>query len=127
MRIIDQDSQPMEEWWLGVTTRMRTSLLTGCRQLCIFDQWSVPGSGAPTHVHAVEEVMRVVEGMAKVWVDDETGTLKAGQSVIVPAGCRHGFSNYGSDTLHMELTLAAPIFEASYQNKAEMALRWSDR
>ena len=127
MKINDYENQPLEEWQPGVTTRMRCSLLTGCRQLCIFDQWCVPGTGVPTHVHAVEKVISVVEGTAEIWVGDETETISAGKSVVVPAGTRHGFGNCGTGPLHLQLALAAPIYEATYENDAELAWRWAPR
>ena len=47
-----------------------------------------------------------------------------GQLVIVPAGRKHGFSNAGRAVLHIESTLAAPVFEAAYDDKRETPRRW---
>jgi mannose-6-phosphate isomerase-like protein (cupin superfamily) len=44
--------------------------------------------------------------------------------VIVPAGRKHGFSNTGSTVLHIESTLAPPVFEAAYDDKREAPRRW---
>ena len=44
--------------------------------------------------------------------------------MIVPAGRKHGFRNIGASTLHVQATLAAPIFEASFDDKAEVSRRW---
>jgi len=71
MRVIDLNHQAREEWRSGVLTRMRTSALNGAGQLCIFEQWCETGHGAPTHLHAVEEVLRVLDGEADVWIGDE--------------------------------------------------------
>jgi len=95
MHIVDVNQQPSEEWRAGVTTRMRASAANSAKQLCMFEQWCDPGHGAPSHLHAVEEVLCVREGQADVWIDDEHVTLTAGQLVIVPAGRKHGFSNVG--------------------------------
>ena len=124
MQIVDIGSQSPEEWRKGVTTRMQVSAANGAAQLCIFEQWCEPGHGAPTHLHAVEEVLRVFEGQAEVWVGDNRATLKAGQLVVVPAGRKHGFSNSGTGTLRIQSTLAAPIFEAAYDDKRETPRRW---
>ena len=124
MRILDHERQPSEEWRAGVTTRMRVSAVTGAAQLCVFEQWCEPGRGAPTHVHAVEEVLTVLEGQAEIWIEDERAAVAAGQSVVVPAGRRHGFRNIGSATLHVQATLAAPIFEASFDDQKEISRRW---
>jgi hypothetical protein len=42
----------------------------------------------------------------------------------VPAGQPHGFQNNGSSTLHIQSTLAAPIFEAAYDDQRETPRRW---
>jgi mannose-6-phosphate isomerase-like protein (cupin superfamily) len=124
MRVIDLNHQKREEWRSGVLTRMRTSAVNCAGQLCIFEQWCETGHGAPTHLHAVEEVLRVLDGKADVWIGDEHATVTSGQLVIVPAGRRHGFSNTGSTVLHIESTLAAPVFEAAYDDKREAPRRW---
>jgi mannose-6-phosphate isomerase-like protein (cupin superfamily) len=124
MRIIDHARQPIEEWRAGVTTRMRVSAVTGTMQLCIFEQFCEPGRGAPTHLHAVEEVLTVLDGKAEIWIDDERATLTTAQSMVVPAGHRHGFRNVGDTILHVQATLAAPIFEASFDDRNEVQRRW---
>jgi mannose-6-phosphate isomerase-like protein (cupin superfamily) len=124
MRIVDHESRPREEWREGVLTRMTVSAVTGAAQLCVFEQWCTPGRGAPTHLHAVEEVLTVLAGEAEFWVGDERAALSAGQSVIVPAGHRHGFRNIGTATLHVQATLAAPIFEASFDDRNEISRRF---
>jgi quercetin dioxygenase-like cupin family protein len=124
MRVIDHERQQKEEWRAGVLTRMRVSAVNGSVQLCVFEQWCAPGCGAPTHLHAVEEVLSVLEGEAEIWVEGERAVVSAGQSVLVPAGRRHGFRNVGSSTLHVQATLAAPIFEATFDGKDEITRRW---
>jgi len=124
MHIVDLEQQRTEDWRPGVKTRMRTSAANGAAQLCLFEQWCDPGNGAPTHLHSVEEVLHVIEGQADVWIDDTHGTLNSGQLVIVPAGRKHGFSNIGSGILHIASTLAAPVFEAAYDDKRESPRRW---
>ena len=124
MHVVDLEKLPAEEWRPGVLTRMRASAANGAAQLCLFEQWCDPGHGAPTHLHAVEEVLHVISGRAEVWVGSDSATLTAGQSVVVPAGHKHGFSNAGADTLHITSTLAAPVFEAAYDDKRETPRRW---
>ena len=103
---------------------MRVSAVNGSVQLCVFEQWCEPGMGAPTHLHAVEEVLSVMAGEAEVWVEGERSAVLAGQSVIVPAGRRHGFRNTGGGMLHVMAVLAAPMFEASFDNSGEVSRRW---
>ena len=75
MRVDRSQSQPRDEWRPGVLTRMRVSAVNGAAQLCIFEQWCEPGNGAPTHLHAVEEVLHVLDGQADVWIGDAHATL----------------------------------------------------
>lgn len=125
MQVIDHARQAHEEWRKGVTTQMHVSALTGAAQLTIFEQWCDPGRGAPTHFHAVEEVLSVLAGEAEVWVGNDRATMGPGQSALIPAGVRHGFRNAGAGTLHMRAILAAPVFEASFDDSAELSVRWA--
>ena len=124
MPIVDQATQPREEWRKGVETVMLVSAVTGSSQLCVFEQFCAPGLGAPNHLHAVEEVLTVVAGEAEIWVGEERHHASAGHSVIIPAGKFHGFRNTGQSELHVRAILAAPIFEASYDDRAELTRRW---
>ena len=125
MNILDHTQQPFEEWRPGVKTRMRVSALTDSMQLCLFEQFCDPGKGAPTHLHSVEEVLTVLDGTAEVWVEGERSVLTNGQSTIVSAGRRHGFQNGGAATLHVLAILAAPVFEASFDDQTEARRRWA--
>lgn len=125
MKVVEHRTQACEDWRPGVATRMLVSAVSGSAQLCIFDQYCQPGLGAPTHLHAVEEVLTVVDGRAEIWVGDERVVVDAGHSVIIPAGVKHGFRNASeTDTLHMRATLAAPIFEAGYEDRTETSRRY---
>lgn len=124
MQVIDHQRHADENWRPGVKTRMLVSAQTGSVQLCVFQQWCEPGKGAPTHFHAVEEVLTVLEGKAEIWIEDERVFVEANQSVVVPAGRKHGFVNTGHETLHVEAILAASSFEASFDNPQEMSRRW---
>jgi mannose-6-phosphate isomerase-like protein (cupin superfamily) len=124
MRVVDLNEVPRDEWRKGVLTRMRVSAEMGAAQLCLFEQWCEPGHGAPTHLHAVEEVLHVLSGEADVWVNDTHVTLKPGQLAVIPAGVKHGFTNSGTTELHIQSTLAAPVFEAAYDDKRETPRRW---
>jgi mannose-6-phosphate isomerase-like protein (cupin superfamily) len=124
MSLLDHNTQPLEKWRDGVMTQMRVSAVVQGRQLCIFDQFCEPGLGAPMHLHAVEEVLEVFSGTAEIYLGKEKMVVTANQSVLVPAGARHGFKNIGTDTLHVRATLAAAIFEASYDDRNELSRRY---
>ena len=125
MQISDPDDRPLEQWREGVQTRMVISAQSGATQLCVFEQWVAPGKGAPTHSHTVEEVLTVREGEAEMWLGEERMTVRAGQSLIVPAGRLHGFRNAGTGTLHVHAILASPIFEVTPEGANEVTRRWT--
>ncbi len=110
MIVVDPKDMPPEHWRPGVETRMLVSASIGATQLCIFEQWIAPGTGAPTHFHPVEEVLTVL--------------VSAGQSLIVPARRMHGFRNSGTATLHIHAVLASAIFEATMEGTTEAVRRW---
>jgi quercetin dioxygenase-like cupin family protein len=124
MQINDPNELPIEAWRPGVQTRMLVSARNGATRLCMFEQWVAPGNGAPTHSHPVEEILTVQAGEAEMWLDQDRMILTAGQSLIVPAGRRHGFRNAGNVTLHIHAVLASPIFEALPEGASEMVRRW---
>jgi mannose-6-phosphate isomerase-like protein (cupin superfamily) len=124
MRPIVHQDNPREAWRPGVETRMLVSAGTGAAQLCIFEQWVAPGAGAPTHLHPVEEVLTVCEGEAEMWMEEQRVIVTAGQSLIVPAGRKHGFRNCGGATLHLHAALASAVFEATMEGAAETVRRW---
>jgi len=124
MKTIAHQDNPREAWRPGVETRMLVSAGNGAAQLCIFEQWIAPGAGAPTHSHPVEEVLTVREGEAEMWLDQQRVIVTAGQSLIVPAGRKHGFRNSGSVMLHLHAVLASPIFEATPEGATEPVRRW---
>jgi mannose-6-phosphate isomerase-like protein (cupin superfamily) len=124
MIVIDHKDMPSEQWRPGVETRMLVSARNGAAQLCIFEQWIAPGTGAPTHLHPVEEVLTVLEGEAEMWMDEARVIVSAGQSLIVPAGRSHGFRNSGNVTLHLHAVLASAVFEATPEGATEAVRRW---
>ena len=124
MKVIAHQDSARDVWRPGVETRMLISAENGATQICLFEQWIAPGAGAPTHSHPVEEVLTVRDGEADVWVDDRRVLVRAGQSLLVPAGRRHGFRNSGTATLHIGAVLASPIFEATMEGETEVTRRW---
>ncbi|MCV2864876.1 cupin domain-containing protein [Albidovulum sediminicola] len=124
MQAIRHDDHPPEAWRPGVTTRMQVSGVTGARHLCVFEQWIEPGAGAPTHRHPVEEILTVLDGVADLWLGTTHLRLERGQSVVVPEGESHGFTNAGTGMLHMSAILASPVFEAFFDD-GQAVRRWN--
>lgn len=83
--------QPVVEVLPGVRARVRMGAADGAAALTVVDQWLDPGASIPLHRHAegVEQSIWVVEGEAVFVVGDETATVRAEHTVIVPAGTPH--------------------------------------
>jgi quercetin dioxygenase-like cupin family protein len=96
-----RDEQTFEEWRPGVMTRLKASSALGTEQLSLFEQWSQPGLGAPSHVHPDdEELIVVLEGEARFTVERRDEDLAVGDTIIVAAGEWHSFANTGEGVLH---------------------------
>jgi quercetin dioxygenase-like cupin family protein len=54
-----------------------------------------PGDRVPLHVHPIDEVVLVVEGVTDVTLGASTRTLQPGAIVFIPAGIPHGGVNVG--------------------------------
>jgi len=123
-RILHHASMATEQWRQDVLTRMLVSAVSGAAELCIFEQFCDPGCGAPIHTHTVEEVLAVLQGTAEITLGEARHVLNAGQSAVIPAGLRHGFVNTGEGVLHVQATLAAPVFEA-FDESGAVRRRWA--
>ena len=99
--LIRAEEAPLVEWRAGVRTRLHRTSSASPDGLCVVEQWSGPGAGAPTHRHAnAEELVLVVEGRAEFWMDGDRADAGAGDSMVLPAGSSHGFRNAGEGVLH---------------------------
>jgi mannose-6-phosphate isomerase-like protein (cupin superfamily) len=114
---------PLVEWRPGVSTRLYAAGSTGADALCVMEQLCDPGTGAPPHRHeGIEEVLLVLGGRARVHVGDEESELAAGDSVVVPAGSRHGFRNVGAAGLRILAIFAAATPRAEYEDEPGVVL-----
>jgi quercetin dioxygenase-like cupin family protein len=75
----------------GIATASR-----GAREVSMIRQRQQPGGGNPPHAHDREEVMLVTEGTVEVRIGEDTVTLIAGDTLVVPAETVHQLANAGS-------------------------------
>jgi mannose-6-phosphate isomerase-like protein (cupin superfamily) len=68
-----------------------------------------PGTRMTPHWHRVEEAMMVLEGAGQAILGDEIFDIKAGETLLGPAGIPHGFFNTGS--VPMKLAVAFPAVD----------------
>jgi quercetin dioxygenase-like cupin family protein len=93
MLVVDHKEQPLVSWRPGNVTMRHCSETLGAEHMTAGEQWFEPGTGAPQHYHpeGIEEVIVVLEGSARFKVDGEELVVRAGQSIILPPLCHHGF------------------------------------
>ena len=119
MKFVARTDQLAEDWRPGVKTELKAAARLGAATLCVFEQHSEPGMGAPEHHHPEdEEVILVIEGHADFTFEGETRHIDRDTAVIVPAGVRHSFVNVGEDTLRTVAIFAAPTPTVVYADSA---------
>ena len=66
-----------------------------------------PGVEMVPHWHKVEEAMMVLEGEGKAILGDEVHDIKAGETLLGPAGIKHGLINTGAGPLIVAVAFPA--------------------
>jgi quercetin dioxygenase-like cupin family protein len=56
-----------------------------------------PGGGMPRHTNTVEHEQYVLNGHAKIGVEDQVYEVKPGDVVFIPEGTPHWYENVGDD------------------------------
>jgi quercetin dioxygenase-like cupin family protein len=94
MPIIQHSEAPSEEGFPGVNRAVLVDANQGSLSLHVGHLTLSPGSSVTTHIHPdTEEAMVIVEGSLEALLGDETVTVGTGDTVLAPAGVKHGFVN----------------------------------
>lgn len=56
-----------------------------------------PGARVPRHTNEVEHEQYVIEGEYVVGIGDDSHTVSAGDSLLIPAGVEHWYHNESDD------------------------------
>ena len=81
---------------IGLVGDTYTILLTGedtAGRYTLIDMHVPPGGGPPPHHHDFEEMFSVLEGEIEATFRGEKTTVRAGETVNVPANAPHSFNN----------------------------------
>lgn len=82
----------------------------GSTQLYLGQQWLQPGERVLDHTHPCEEILHFIAGRATVRLGDDIVQVETGDSVHVPTGLLHGFTNTGITELQLFVIFPAPVF-----------------
>lgn len=72
---------------------------------------SEPGTGAPLHAHREDEVFHVLEGALTFRCAEDRFEAGPGVVVVIPAGVRHSWSNFGGTQARAMVTLTPGGFD----------------
>ena len=77
------------EWFPGTVHQQRVNDPEDEHGIELIAVWFEPGSRTKPHVHAVDQVLQVVEGEGVVATADWKRVIRPGDWVVVPAGVWH--------------------------------------
>lgn len=82
--------------------------------LMVLFERMAPGDRIPLHVHTIEELIIIDEGMAEVTLNQERRTVGPGAVVFIPAGVPHGTRNLGAEVLQMHAVFPSHLLPIQY-------------
>jgi quercetin dioxygenase-like cupin family protein len=89
---------------IGLVGDTYTVTVTGedtAGRFCVIDMHVPPGGGPPPHRHDFEETLILLEGELEATFRGEKTTVKAGETVTIPANAPHRFHNVSSQPVRM--------------------------
>lgn len=101
---------------IGLAGNTYTILLTGkdtAGHYCLIDMHVPPGGGPPPHRHDFEESFTVLEGEIEATFRGNQMTVRAGQTINIPANAPHRFENKSSLAARL-LCLCAPAGQEEF-------------
>ena len=91
MPIIDHDKAPEVPWRPGYRKWDITTAEHGVNTSLSLHTGE-PGTGAPLHTHAIDELIIILSGELEVRINGETHRVTKDHTVVVPPGAEHGFT-----------------------------------
>lgn len=89
---------------IGLVGDTYTVTVTGedtAGRFCVIDMHVPPGGGPPPHRHDFEETFVLLEGEMEATFRGEKSTIKAGETVTIPANAPHRFKNVSSQPVRL--------------------------
>jgi mannose-6-phosphate isomerase-like protein (cupin superfamily) len=91
VRLADQRAMPTGDRWYRVLIDSEVTQFVG----------SIPPGRAPDHFHEYEEVLFILRGEGRVWLDDRSSPIEVGSCVYLPQRQVHCVENTGEDELRL--------------------------
>ena len=107
--------------WGGVGWRCSPDS-TGAAHLVVMDVSLEPGEGHDFHRHPGQEEMIIVKsGQVEQWLEQESETLRSGDSVFIEPDVVHASFNTGGETAHLQVVIAPSLGEGSGYGLVDVA------
>lgn len=92
--------------------------------LGMFSAIGKPNSGPPRHIHHHEdEVIHIVDGEVRFWLEGETFVRHSGDTVFIPRGKEHAFHISSSTPAHFVTCMTPGGFESFFASVANRGLQ----
>jgi quercetin dioxygenase-like cupin family protein len=108
----DDDTLPH----IGLVGDTYTTLLGGkdtAGRFCVIDMHIPPGGGPPPHRHDFEETFILLEGELEATFRGQKSTVRAGETVNIPANAPHHFHNGSSSAVRL-LCICSPAGQEEF-------------
>ena len=101
---------------IGIVGDTYTILVSGkdtAGRFCLIDMFVPPNGGPPPHRHDFEETFSLIEGELEFTFRGAKQTLRAGESVNIPANAPHQFRNSSNQPARM-LCICSPAGQEEF-------------
>jgi quercetin dioxygenase-like cupin family protein len=82
-------------------------------RFCLIDMFVPPGGGPPPHRHDFEETFSLIEGELELTFRGNKSTVRAGETVNIPANAPHQFHNSSNQPARM-FCICAPAGQEDF-------------
>src|ERR1700684_4585338 len=101
---------------IGLVGDTYTITVTGeqtAGRFCVIDMHIPPGGGPPPHRHDFEETFILLEGQMEATFRGQNSTVRAGETLNIPANAPHQFHNASGEAVRM-LCICSPAGQEKF-------------
>ena len=101
---------------IGLVGDTYTITVTGeqtAGRFCVIDMHIPPGGGPPPHRHDFEETFILLEGQMEATFRGQNSTVRAGETLNIPANAPHQFHNASGEVVRM-LCICSPAGQEKF-------------
>jgi quercetin dioxygenase-like cupin family protein len=109
-------AQPENLPHIGLVGDTYTITVTGeqtAGRFCVIDMHIPPGGGPPPHRHDFEETFILLEGQMEATFRGKKSTVRAGETLNIPANAPHQFQNVSGEAVRM-LCICSPAGQEKF-------------